>query len=694
MSRASLTTPAPLDTNPLLEAWTTPFEAPPFDRFEPHHFRPAFDAALTQARAEIDAVVADAEPPTFANTIEALERSGRSLDKVASVFFNLVGAHENDELQAIEREIAPVLARHRSETYLNEALFKRIDAVKAEKETLALSAEQARVLDRYHLDFTRAGAGAPPEAKARLAAIAERLATLAAEFGQHVLADEKDWLMLLDEPDLEGLPDFFIASAARIAADRGHPGKYAITLSRSSVEPFLQFSGRRDLRETAFRAWSARGDKGGATDNRAIAAELVRLRAERARLLGYETYAHYRLADTMAKTPRAALDLLESVWTPGVASARKDEEALQAIAASEGGNFKLAPWDWRYLAEKRRKAEFDFDEGELKPYLQLDRMIEAAFYAASRLFGLEFTERFDLKLYHPDVRAWEVKGRDGAPKALFLGDYFARPSKRSGAWMSGFRGQQKLDGPQLPIVVNVMNFAKGGDGEASLLSVDDARTLFHEFGHGLHGMLSDVIYPRISGTHVAGDFVEFPSQVFEHWILQPEMLRRFALHYKAGAPMPEALVDKLLAARRFNQGWATVEYTASALVDLKLHLDPSPAEVDVVAFERQELKRIGMPEAIAMRHRTPHFQHIFSGGYSAAYYSYLWSEVLDADGFEAFEEAGDIFDPDLAKRLNDFVYAAGGSRDYDEAYRAFRGRSPSPGALFRKRGLELGSGQS
>jgi peptidyl-dipeptidase Dcp len=680
------------DTNPLLEAWTAPFEAPPFDRFEPQHFRPAFDAALKQARAEIDGVAANPEPPSFANTIEALERSGRSLDKVASVFFNLTGAHTNDELQAIEREIAPLLARHRSETYLNEALFKRVDALKADKDKLGLSAEQARVLDRYHLDFTRSGAGTEPQAKARLAAIAERLATLAAQFGQNVLKDEKDWLLLLNKSDLAGLPDFFIASAARIAVDRGHPGKYAITLSRSSVEPFLQFSARRDLRETAFRAWTARGENGGAADNRAIAAELVRLRAERARLLGYESYAHYRLADSMAKTPKAALDLLESVWAPGVARARRDEEALQAIAASEGGNFKLAPWDWRYLAEKRRKAEFDFDEGELKPYLQLDRIIDAAFYAASRLFGLTFTERFDLKLYHPDVRAWEVKGRDGAPKALFLADYFARPSKRSGAWMSGFRGQQKLDGPQLPIVVNVMNFAKGGDGEASLLSVDDARTLFHEFGHGLHGMLSDVVYPRISGTHVAGDFVEFPSQVFEHWILQPEMLRRFALHYKTGEPMPAALVDKLLKARRFNQGWATVEYTASALVDLKLHLDPSPDEIDVVAFERQELKRIGMPDAIGMRHRTPHFQHIFSGGYSAAYYSYLWSEVLDADGFEAFEESGDIFDPEVAKRLNDFVYAAGGSRDYDEAYRAFRGRSPSPGALFRKRGLELKAG--
>jgi peptidyl-dipeptidase Dcp len=674
--------------NPLLEAWSGPFEAPPFDRIEPGHFRPAFDAALRDARREIDAIAADPAPPTFANTVEALERSGRSLERVAGVFFNLTGAATNDELQAIEREIAPVLARHRNDTYLSEALFNRIDALKADEDKLGLSAEQARALDRYHLNFTRAGAGAPEEAKARLKAISERLATLAAEFGQNVLADEKAWLMLLDEEDLEGLPDFYRASAARIAAERGHPERFAVTLARSSIEPFLQFSARRDLREAAFRAWAARGENGGATDNREIAAEMVRLRAERARLLGYESYAHYRLADTMARTPRAALDLLESVWAPGVSSARKDEEALQAIAASEGGNFEVAPWDWRYLAEKRRKAEFDFDEGELKPYLQLDRMIEAAFYAASRLFGLSFEERFDLKLYDPDVRAWTVTGRDGSPIALFIGDYFARPSKRSGAWMSNFRGQRKLDGPQLPIVVNVMNFAKGAEGEASLLSLADARTLFHEFGHALHGILSDVTYPIISGTHVAGDFVEFPSQLYEHWIKEPEMLRRFALHYKTGEPIPEVLIAKLLDARRFNQGWATVEYTASALVDLRLHLDPSPTDVDVVAFEREELARIGMPDAIAVRHRTPHFQHIFSGGYSAAYYSYLWSEVLDADGFEAFEEAGDIFDPDVAKRLHDFVYAAGGSRDYDAAYLAFRGRPPSPAALFRKRGFE------
>ena len=441
------------------------------------------------------------------------------------------------------------------------------------------------------------------------------------------------------------------------------------------------------MRETAFRAWAARGENGGATDNREIAAEMVRLRAERARLIGYETYAHYRLADTMAKTPEAALDLLESVWTAGVARALKEEEALQEIVAGEGGNFKVAPWDWRYLAEKRRKAEFDFDEGELKPYLQLERMIEAAFYVAGRLFGLYFAERFDLKLYDPDVRAWTVSGRDGEPVALFIGDYFARPSKRSGAWMSVFRGQQKLDGPQLPIVVNVMNFAKGGEGEPSLLSFADARTLFHEFGHALHGMLSDVTYPLISGTHVAGDFVEFPSQLYEHWKEQPEILRRFALHYKTGEPMPEALLSKLIAARRFNQGWATVEYTASALVDLRLHLDPSPADVDVVAFERQELARIGMPDAIAMRHRAPISSTSFRTAIRppiTAIYGRKFSTPTASRPLRR-RATSSIRPWPGGCTISSMPPAAAATMK--RPMHAFRGRPPSPLALFRKRGL-------
>ena len=490
-------TTSSIESNPLLEAWTGPFEAPPFERIEPRHFRPAFEAALKDARDEIDAVAANPAPPTFANTIEALERSGRSLEKVSRVFFNLAGAATNDELQAIERDIAPVLARHRNETYLNDALFKRIDALKAERDRLGLSAEQARVLERYHLDFTRAGAGLPPEAKARLAATAERLATLSAEFGQNVLNGRKRLAHAAHRGRSRG-PAGFLRRQRRARP----PPTAAIPANTPSLcrdrASSRSCSSRRDA--ICARPPFAPGPRAAKTAARPTIGQSppkwCGSRAERARLLGYETYAHYRLADTMAKTPEAALDLLESVWTAGVARARKEEEALQEIAAGEGGNFKVAPWDWRYLAEKRRKVEFDFDEGELKPYLQLEKMIEAAFYVAGRLFGLSFAERFDLKLYDPDVRAWTVLGRDGAPVALFIGDYFARPSKRSGAWMSVFRGQEKLDGPQLPIVVNVMNFAKGGAGEPSLLSAADARTLFHEFGHALHGMLSDVTYPH------------------------------------------------------------------------------------------------------------------------------------------------------------------------------------------------------
>jgi peptidyl-dipeptidase Dcp len=679
----------PSAQNPLLDPWTGPFEAPPFHLFAPDQFRPAFEAALAEQRAEIAAIAEDPAPPTFENTIAALERSGQSLDRVSSVFFNLAGADTSDALQAIEREIAPVLSRHRSEIYLNKALFHRVEALQASRDKLGLDPEQTRVLERYHVIFTRQGGGLSAESKARLAEIGERLATLGTAFSQNVLADEKDYLLVLQAPeDLTGLPPSLIAAAAQTAAERGLPGKHGISLARSSIEPFLQFSARRDLREKAFRAWAMRGETGGVTDNREIAAEMVRLRAERAKLLGFPTFAHFRLADRMAKTPEAALGLLDSVWTRALARAGEEQLDLQAIVAAEGGNFTIAPWDWRYYSEKRRKALFDIDEGETKPYLQLDKLIEAAFYTAGRLFGLTFVARKDVPLYHPEARSWTVVGPDGREIALFIGDYFARPSKRSGAWMSSFRDQHRLDRESLPIIVNVLNFAKAGEGEPCLLSFDDAHTLFHEFGHALHGMLSNVTYPLISGTAVAQDFVEFPSQLYEHWLEQPEILRRFALHHETGAPMPEALLQRLLSARQFNQGFATVEFAASALVDLDLHLDPEPEKIDILAFEKKALDRRGMPEAIMMRHRTPHFQHIFSGdGYSSGYYSYLWSEILDADGFEAFEESGDIFDPAIAARLRDYVYSAGYSRDPDAAYQGFRGRAPSAEALLRKRGL-------
>ncbi len=675
--------------NPLLMPWTGPFESPPFATIQPMHFRPAFQEALADNVSEIAAIADSADKPTFANTIEAFERAGQKLDRVCSVFFNLTATDTSDALQDIETAIAPVLSRHSSAIYLNAKLFARIDTLRSQRESLGLSPEQARVLERYHVIFSRAGAGTPAETKARLAAISERLATLGTKFGQNLLADEKAYeLVLQTADDLAGLPGALIDAAAGAAAERGHAGKHVITLSRSSVEPFLTFSSRRELREQAFSAWANRGENGGETDNRGIAAETVALRAERARLLGYESFAGYRLADSMAKTPDAARKLLISVWEPAKARAAREEHELQALAAAEGDNYGVEPWDWRYLAEQRRKAAFDLDEGEIKPYFQLDRMIEAAFYTATKLFGLHFAPRSDIELYHPDARAWDVKDESGATIALFIGDYFARASKRSGAWMSSFRDQNKLDGAVLPIVINVMNFAKAPKGEASLLSFDDARTLFHEFGHGLHGMLSDVTYPLLSGTGVSRDFVEFPSQLYEHWLEQPQLLRRFAVHKDSGVVIPDALLERLLAARNFNQGFASVEYTASALVDLDLHASATESPVDVVAFEKATLDKLGMPHGIIMRHRTPHFQHVFAGdGYSSAYYSYLWSEVLDADGFGAFTEAGDIFDPATAKRLRDHVYAAGNKVDAESAYLAFRGRAPSPEALLKKRGL-------
>jgi peptidyl-dipeptidase Dcp len=508
-------------------------------------------------------------------------------------------------------------------------------------------------------------------------------------FSQNVLADVAEYALILEsEDDLAGLPESLRASAARTAEEKGHSGKHVITLARSDYETFMQFSTCRDLRETLFRAWTMRGASGGLSDNGAIMSEIVALRDERAKLLGYQTFADYKLDDTMAKTPAHVRDLLDNVWNPARARANDERGLLQTKANEEGANFDIAAHDWRFYSEKVRKETHDFDEAELKPYLQLDNMIAAAFYTATQLFGLQFSEVHDLPLYHPDVRAFEVRDRNGKHVALFLGDYFARPSKRGGAWMSSFREQQKLEGDIRPIVVNVMNFAKPPEGRPALLSLDGARTLFHEFGHGLHGMLSDVTYPLISGTSVAGDFVELPSQLYEHWLLRPEILSKFAVHAETGEPMPAAFIGRVLGSRNFNQGFATVEYCSSAFVDLDLHLVSRPGSLDVVDFERATLSRINMPEAITMRHRTPHFSHIFAGdGYAAGYYSYLWSEVLDADAFAAFEETGNVFDPELAQRLYAHIYSAGGRQDPTEAYTAFRGRMPTIEPLLTKRGL-------
>jgi peptidyl-dipeptidase Dcp len=674
--------------NPFFADWTTPDGVPPFDRIKPEHFRPAYARALAAHNAEIAAIAADPHPADFDNTIAALEKSGRRLTRLDNVFHILAGADSNDALLALERELAPQVARHWSDIHTNADLFRRIDALMRKLDRLDLSGEQKRVLERYHITFRRAGAGLDAAARQHLTGIMERLAALGTTFSQNVLADEQAYtLPLQGEAELAGLPEFMREAMKSDAQERGRDG-HVVTLSRSSVEPFLQYADRRDLREKVFRGFIMRGDNSGTTDNKAIIAEIVRLRAERARLLGFADFAHYRLDDAMAKTPAAVRDLLDTVWARARQKALADRDAMQALVAEEGGNFALAPWDWRYYAEKLRKRRCDVDEAAIKPYLSLDRMIEAAFDTARRLFGLSFTPRQDVPKWHPDVRVWQVRGRDGKDIGLFFGDYFARPSKRSGAWMTSLRDQEKLSGDIRPLIVNVCNFSKPTAGEPTLLSFIDAHTLFHEFGHALHGLLSAVTYPEIAGTSVATDFVELPSQLYEHWLEQPEVLRRFALHYQTGEPMPEALLQRLIAARNFDQGFGTVEYVACAFVDLDFHSLAAPATIDAAAFETNALAQIGMPDEIVMRHRPTHFAHIFSGGgYAAGYYSYMWSEVLDADAFEAFKETGNIFDPATAKRLHDAIYSAGGSREPAEAYKAFRGRLPSADALLRKRGL-------
>ncbi len=674
--------------NPLLQAWQTPFETPPFDLVKPEHFLSAFEQAFVDHAAEIAAIGHDPSAPDFANTIIALERAGKMLGRVSSVFYDLVSAHSNPALLEIDKDISLRQARHWNPIMMNAVLFGRIAALHENRATLGLTGEQMRLLERTYTRFHRSGAGLDDGAKARMAEINERLAQLATTFGHHLLGDEQDWFMELSGDDFAGLPESFAASARAAATERGMDGKAIMTLSRSFVEPFLKGAERRDLREKVFKAFTARGDNGNAHDNNDAIVEILALREETAKILGFPTYAAYKLEDSMAKTPEAVRGLLERVWKPARARAMADRDALQALIVEEGGNFALAAWDWRFYAEKLRQRRANFDDASIKPYFKLDAMIDAAFYTATKLFGLTFEERKDIPVWHPDVRVWEVKDANGAHKALFYGDYFARASKRSGAWMTSLRDQQKLDGDVAPLILNICNFSKGADGQPSLLSPDDARTLFHEFGHGLHGMLSDVVYPSLSGTSVFTDFVELPSQLYEHWQEQPQLLQKFAKHYQTGEPLPDDLLARFIKARKFNQGFATVEFVSSALIDLEFHTQPASASRDVRAFEKKELEKIGMPAEISLRHRPQQFGHIFSGDhYASGYYSYMWSEVMDADAFGAFEEAGDIFDPKVAKRLHDDIYASGGSRDPEDAYVAFRGRAPEPDALLRRRGL-------
>lgn len=670
-------------TNPLLPHWDTPFQIAPFGTISDDDFAPALDQALIVHNTQIKAIADSVEPPTFANVVEALETPCRALEQVLSVFYSVAGADSNPKREELQRDFSPKLAAHFSAITANKALFARVAAVWDARDELDLTDEQQRVLMLTHRGFVRGGAALTGDADARMQDIKGRLAVLGTSFTQNLLADERDWFMPLAEADLEGLPDFAVAAARAAGVEKGADGP-VVTLSRSIITPFLQFSPRRDLRETAFNAWVARGANGGETDNRDIAAETLKLRQERAQLLGYDSFADYKLETEMAKTPDAVRGLLMDVWGPAKSQADADAKVLTEMMQADGINGDLEPWDWRYYAEKRRKVEHDLDEAELKPYLQLDRMIEASFTCATRLFGLQF-KPLDVDLYHPDCRAWEVT-RDGAHVAVFIGDYFARGSKRSGAWCSAMRSQAKFPEAQAPIVINVCNFAKS---EPALLSWDDARTLFHEFGHALHQMLSNVTYESISGTSVARDFVELPSQLYEHWLEVPEVLAEFATHAETGAPMPQDMLDKVLGAANFDMGFQTVEYVASALVDLAFHEGEPPA--DVMAKQGEVLSDIGLPSAITMRHASPHFAHVFSGdGYSSGYYSYMWSEVMDADAFAAFEEAGSAFDPERAKALEDNILSTGGSVDPGDLYVSFRGRLPGVEALLKGRGLVAG----
>lgn len=670
--------------NPFFSNWTTPYQAPPFDLIETRDFKPAFVQALELHRAEVAAIGANKAGPTFENTIAALERSGKPLRRVEMVFGQLSSAATTDELQAVERDVVVLVARHWNGIFLDPKLFARIDALQARRNTLGLDPEAMRVLERYHLDFVRAGARLTDDERDRFASIVERLASLGTKFGQNVLADEQETVFALTETEVAGLPDFARAAAAETARDRKLNAPYAVTTSRSSVEPILHFAKDRGVREKIWRAFVLRGANGNKNDNSKVIEEIVSLRAEQARLLGYDSYAAYKLADSMAGTPAAARGLLEQVWEGGRTKAEADRLALQDLARSDGQSAALEAWDWRYFAEKLRLARYDFDENELKPYLQLEKVVDATFYVAGQLFGLTFNPRSDIPGYHPDVRVWDVT-REGKVIGLFYGDYFARPGKRSGAWMTSFRDQSKLDGVQIPLIVNTCNFSKPPEGQPALLSLDEARTVFHEMGHGLHGLLSDVIYPRLSGTNVVRDFVELPSQIYEHWLEEAPVLARFA-HVQTGEPIPDKLLERMRAARTANSGFETVEFVSSAILDMDYH--SQPMEGSVTEFEKAVLASINMPREIALRHASTHFLHLFSGdGYAAGYYSYLWSEVLDADGFCAFKEAGDPFDPATSKRLHDYIYSAGGKRDFAEAYRLFRGRDPAVIALLEDRGL-------
>lgn len=693
MNDKGIETAAPVrDPGVLLAKWEGPYGGvPPFDKVRVEDFKPALEAAMAENLGEVEKIASDPERPTFENTIAAMERTGRALDRIQTIYGIWGSNMSSPEFRKVESEMDPKLAAFSDKITQNEALFKRIEAVYNSPEKAKLTPEQQRLTWRYYTNFVRAGARLDAASKGRLSEINQKLAGLYTKFSQNLLADENEpFLELKTEADLEGLPQSLRDSAAEEAKDRKISGVGAIANTRSSIEPFLTYSSRRDLREKAWRMFVNRGDNGDAHDNNAIISEVLQLRAERAKLLGYQTHAHWRLENAMAKTPERAMELMMAVWKPAVARVEEEVADMQKIADQEKAGIKIEPWDYRYYAEKVRKVKYDLDQNEVKPYLQLEKLREGMFWVAGELFNFKFTPVTNVPVYHPDIRVWEITDRtSGKHVGLWYFDPYARAGKRSGAWMNAYRSQERMDGEITTIVSNNANFIKGKPGEPVLVSWDDAITLFHEFGHALHGLSSNVTYPTLSGTAVPRDYVEFPSQLLEHWVETPEVLQKFAVHYQTGKPIPQELVDKIMKASKFNQGFATVEYLAAAIVDMKLHLAGSQ-KIDPDKFERETLAEIGMPKEIVMRHRTPQFGHVFSSdGYSAGYYSYLWSDVLNADAFEAFTEAGGPYDKKVAERLRKYIFTIGNTIDPADAYRNFRGRDPKVEALMRKRGFPV-----
>ncbi len=686
--------------NPFFQEWNTPFEVPPFEEIKDEHYMPAFEKGMEEHLSEIDAIVNNTEAPTFKNTLEALEKSGKLLNKVQSVFYNLTGSNTNPKLQELQRDLSPMLSAHSDKISLNEGLFKRIETIYQEREGLSLTEEQLKLLSDTRKGFVRSGALLNAEQKAQITKINSEISELTTAFGQNLLAETNGFELILDKADLDGLSDGIIAAAAETAAQKmeaaesdedksKYKDKYVFTPHRSSMYPFLTESNRRDLREKLYNSYVMRGDNGNKTDNKEVAAKIAKLRAERAQLMGYKTHAHFVLEERMLKTPEEVYNLLMQLWKPALERAKVEVADMQAIVDTEGHDFKIAAWDWWQYSEKVRKARYNLDEAALKPYLSLDNVLNGVFETTNKLWGVTYTELFDIKTYHPDARVWEVKDKDGSHLGIFIGDYFSRSNKRGGAWMSSFKSQSNLEGKERPVVVNVCNFPAPVGDDPALLSFENVTTLFHEFGHAMHGILTNVTYSSMSGTSGPRDFTEFPAQILEHWASEPAILKSFAKHYKTGETMPDELIEKLLKASKFNQGFANTEYLAASLLDMDWHTLSAEDDIkDADAFEKSSMEKIGLIEEIAPRYRSTYFSHIFAGGYASGYYSYVHSAVLDSDGFEAFKETGDVFNPELAAKLRTHVYEKGSTEEAMDLYTQFRGRQPKIDALLKVRGLD------